>query len=116
MTDLPKDFGGIPGYVIDLLIENGFSTVESVKAASDDDLMSISGIGAGRARLIRKAIDEIEDFAEQPDERPFKWFYGWNWINGGDGYSYVEFPEGTEISKIRYRRGSNEIGLLIRKP
>jgi len=118
MTKLPKDFGGIPGHVINLLIETGFDTVESLKLASDEDLRSIDGIGKSRVDLIRKAIVEIEDYADESSKpaNEFKWFSGWNWKKDEAGCGYVEFADGTEIKRIRLKRGSNEISVLIRQP
>lgn len=114
MTDLPKNFGGIPGYVLDILIKNGFDTVEKLKAASDKELISVDGIGAGRVKLIRKAIAEIEDYAVEPTN--FKWVKGWNWKKSDDGRSYIDFSEGTQIRRLCYDRRSQEIGVLISYP
>jgi len=115
MTKLPKDFGGIPGHVLNLLIESGFDTVEKLKEASDQELRVVDGIGKNRVKLIRKAIDEIENYAVS-ESGEFRWFSGWNWKKDEDGCGYVEFPDGTEIKRVRLRRGSNEISVLIRRP
>jgi len=116
MTDLPKNFGGIPGYVLDTLIANGFDTVEKLNAASDSELTAIDGIGSGRVKLIRKAIDEVEAYADQKSERKFVWLRGWNWADGDDGFTYLNFKPGTEIKCLRKRKGSNELEISVSYP
>lgn len=111
MTDLPKNFGGVPGYVMDMLIEDGYTTVEKLKAASDKELIAIPGIGRERASLIRKAIAEYELLTHK--EINFSWKSGWNWEESDDEYVYLNFKPGTEIKSLRKRKGSNELAVLV---
>ena len=112
---LPEHFGGVPGYVIDMLIENGFDTVEKVKSASIDDLIAINGIGTNRALLILKAIAEVDKYAEIEGEKRFRWVHGWRWTKE-DGWSCRHFAGGTEIKTLRYNNKSGEIEVLIYTP
>ena len=50
-TDLPEDFP-----VRDLLIEHGFDSVEKIKAASNEQLLEIDGVGPKRLTEIRAEI------------------------------------------------------------
>jgi|ERR1051325_642130 hypothetical protein len=49
-SDLPEDFP-----MRELLAESGYASIEAVKAASDEDLLAIDGIGDARLKDIRKA-------------------------------------------------------------
>lgn len=53
---LVDSVGGIPKHVAEILIEAGYDTVEKVRAASDEDLLGISGIGEGRVKAIRALL------------------------------------------------------------
>jgi predicted flap endonuclease-1-like 5' DNA nuclease len=50
-TPLPKDFPAA-----DLLNAAGYSTLEQLQSASDDDLTAIRGIGAATAKAIRERL------------------------------------------------------------
>ena len=60
VLDLITAVGGIPKYVLDVLVEAGYDTVTKVRAASDDELLAVDGIGEGRLRAIRKVIDAFD--------------------------------------------------------
>jgi hypothetical protein len=111
MTELPRDFGGVPGYVMDILIESGYTTVESLKSATNKELIKIDGIGRERVRLIRKAIEEFEQAVFEKTE--FVWKQGWNWQDSDDEYVYLNFKPGTQIKSLRKRKGSNELSVLV---
>lgn len=42
--------------IVQLLADNGYDTLESVRAASDEDLLAIKGIGDGKLAEIREKI------------------------------------------------------------
>lgn len=47
----------VPGYVRDLLLAAGYRTVDSLREATDAELMRVQGIGAARVEEIREALD-----------------------------------------------------------
>ena len=50
------EFGGIVGYVVDLLVGAGFTSISLLKDASDAELEAISGIGRVRVAQIRELL------------------------------------------------------------
>lgn len=53
---LLTDVEGIPASVVAALNEAGFMSVDDIKGATDDALLSVKGIGAKRLESIRKLI------------------------------------------------------------
>lgn len=51
-----NDVGGIPKYIAELLVSEGYDTVTKVRNASDEELLDIDGIARGRLRAIRKVV------------------------------------------------------------
>jgi len=49
--------GKVGDEIADLLIGAGYTSVDLVRAAVDDDLLAIDGIGAKRLAAIREALD-----------------------------------------------------------
>lgn len=52
-----NDVGGMPKYIAELLVSEGYDTVTKVRQASDEELLAIAGIAKGRLRAIRKVTN-----------------------------------------------------------
>jgi len=55
--DFLKNSGGISGYTVDKLVAAGYETVDDLRGATDDDLLSIDGIGPKYLGIIRRALN-----------------------------------------------------------
>lgn len=47
----------LDGWIVDLLVQAGYSTIKEVDKASDDQLTAIPGIGKATVKRIRKALE-----------------------------------------------------------
>ncbi len=47
---------GLPQPAVEVLVEAGYWSLEDLAGASDEELLKVPGIGAGRVAAIRKAI------------------------------------------------------------
>lgn len=56
----PIDVLPIDGLVLGILKNNGFTTVQQLKMASDADLLMINQLGSARVKTIRKAVNALE--------------------------------------------------------
>ncbi len=50
----------LPGAIFDRLVEH-FGTLQRLLAASSDELMSVEGVGEGRARLVREGLTRLAE-------------------------------------------------------
>ncbi len=50
----------LPGAVFDRLVDH-FGTLQRLLAASGDELMSVDGVGEGRARLVREGLTRLAE-------------------------------------------------------
>lgn len=48
---------GLPESLVDVLVEAGYPCVEDLRAASDDDLLAIAGLGTASLEKIRAALE-----------------------------------------------------------
>jgi ERCC4-type nuclease len=53
------DLRGVGQEIYDALVNAGFDSIEKLQTASDEELLSISGIGKGRLESIRAALSEV---------------------------------------------------------
>ena len=50
----------LPGAIVDRLVEQ-FGSLQKLLAAGVDDLMSVEGVGEGRARLVREGLSRLAE-------------------------------------------------------
>ncbi len=50
----------LPGAIVDRLVEH-FGSLQKLLAAGVDDLMSVEGVGEGRARLVREGLSRLAE-------------------------------------------------------
>jgi large subunit ribosomal protein L32e len=68
MADEIEDIAGVGGAKADTLREAGYTSVEAVREASQEELSEVEGIGNALAARIKADVDDVEVDAETDDE------------------------------------------------
>ena len=123
---LPRDFGGVPGFVMDILIRDGYDTIAKLRNASDEDLEKVEFMGPGRVELIRKALKAIDEYDREGDEYTvgeigggYIWLDIWRYRVGTSGKrskKYSNFAPGVEVRSVRFNHETGYLSLLIWSP
>ena len=120
---IPKDFGGVPGFVMDILIRDGYDTVTKLRNATDEQLGAVEFMGPGRVKLIRKALKVIDEYDREGEEYTvgeigggYIWLDIWRWRVGNPGRGgkkYSNFAKGVEVRSVRFNHATQYLSLLI---